>query len=149
MPDTETKKADQKTDTSADSVLPERNQAQLKKGDEQNPTDPNLDESKTDDDREGMNIKWDDMLKRLLKFIGKTGHCLVPNRYPEDPRLGSWVSTQRRQYKVYSSGPKKSTSMTAERVSRLEEIGFQWSTKDPRHVPWDLRFDELLEFIVS
>jgi hypothetical protein len=28
----------------------------------------------------------------------------------------------------------------------LEELGFQWTTKDPRHVPWEARYDELLAF---
>jgi hypothetical protein len=39
--------------------------------------------------------------------------------------------------------------MTAERAARLRQIGFLWSTKDPRHVPWEERYKELLEFVVS
>lgn len=42
-----------------------------------------------------------------------------------------------------------STPMTPERAERLEEIGFQWSTKDPRHVPWEKRYSELVDFAVS
>jgi hypothetical protein len=40
-----------------------------------------------------------------------------------------------------------STAMTEERAKRLEEIDFQWSTKDPRHVPWDARYEELVAFV--
>jgi hypothetical protein len=39
--------------------------------------------------------------------------------------------------------------MSQERVSRLVEIGFQWAIKDPRYVPWETRYDELVAFIVS
>jgi hypothetical protein len=39
--------------------------------------------------------------------------------------------------------------MSLERVGRLVEIGFQWAIKDPRYVPWETRYDELVAFIVS
>ena len=38
--------------------------------------------------------------------------------------------------------------MTEDRAKRLNEIGFKWSTKDPRHVPWEERYKELGEFKV-
>ena len=38
--------------------------------------------------------------------------------------------------------------MTPERASRLMSIGFEWATKDPRHVPWDTRYEELHRFVV-
>jgi hypothetical protein len=39
--------------------------------------------------------------------------------------------------------------MSLDRVDRLVTIGFQWAIKDPRYVPWEIRFDELVAFIVS
>lgn len=39
--------------------------------------------------------------------------------------------------------------MSLERVNRLVEIGFQWAIKDPRYVPWETRYDELVAFTVS
>ena len=39
-----------------------------------------------------LQAKWDGMYQRLIKFKEKYGHCLVPNRYPDDPQLGAWVS---------------------------------------------------------
>ena len=45
----------------------------------------------------GLQAKWDEMFNRLLDFKKKHSHCLVPNRYSDDPALGAWVSTQRRQ----------------------------------------------------
>ena len=162
------------------------------------------DEDDDDDDSKSagrdstiLNAKWEDSFQRLVAFKKVHGHCLVPNRYREDPQLGSWgtlyyylsrfiyevadygtsmhmishacylpyclsryypwhrfdsistVSTQRRQYKLLMSGSGTPTSMTLDRARRLEELGFQWSTTDPRHVPWEQRYDELREFVVS
>mmetsp|Transcript_28109 Transcript_28109/g.39740 ORF Transcript_28109/g.39740 Transcript_28109/m.39740 type:complete len:633 (+) Transcript_28109:60-1958(+) len=90
--------------------------------------------------------KWNRMFDRLLSFKAKHGHCLVPNRFSEDPALGAWVSTQRRQYKILVSGTAESTPMTPERAAQLESVGFVWATTDPRHVPWETRFQELREY---
>jgi len=92
------------------------------------------------------NSKWEIMFARLEAFNEKHGHCLVPNRYTGDPALGSWVSTQRRQYKILSSGSSESTPMTPARAHRLEAIDFAWATRDPRHVPWESRFNQLVEY---
>lgn len=34
--------------------------------------------------------KWEEMFQRLSEYRDRTGNCLVPNRYTEDPQLGSW-----------------------------------------------------------
>lgn len=47
-------------------------------------------ESEPSDDAKGDRMSWDESFKRLLAFREKHGHCRVPNRYKEDPRLGSW-----------------------------------------------------------
>mmetsp|Transcript_15771 Transcript_15771/g.23232 ORF Transcript_15771/g.23232 Transcript_15771/m.23232 type:complete len:529 (-) Transcript_15771:1082-2668(-) len=88
--------------------------------------------------------KWGTMFHRLLQFKARNGHVLVPNRCEEDPSLGSWVSTQRRQHKLLTLGQK--SSMTRERVEKLEAIGFAWATSDPRHVPWEQRYKELIKY---
>lgn len=88
--------------------------------------------------------KWRDMFLQLQSFKSMHGHCLVPNRYGENPALGSWVSIQRHQYKLMIS--QKPSSMTNERVNLLDSIGFQWSARDPRHVPWETRYEELLRY---
>jgi hypothetical protein len=36
--------------------------------------------------------------------------------------------------------------MTIEQVTRLEAIGFLWSITDSKHVPWELRFEEMVAF---
>lgn len=95
----------------------------------------------------GHEARWEEMFKRLMKFREKNGHCLVPNRYPDDRQLGTWVARQRRQYKSFCSQSDTSTQMTPERASRLQQIGFEWATHDPRAVPWDVRYSELLQFV--
>lgn len=59
------------------------------------------------------------------------------------------VATQRRNYRIYYSGTDTASGMTPERVRLLEEEGFEWSTTDPRHEPWENRFEELKQFVVS
>ena len=36
--------------------------------------------------------------------------------------------------------------MTPERAARLQEIGFDWVSQDPRHVPWEVRLSELSDY---
>ena len=78
------------------------------------------------------NQKWDTMYHHLLQYKHKHKDCLVPNRYKHMPQLGSWVSSQRRHYKLKQAG--KETPLTQLREELLIKIGFVWATKDPRHV---------------
>ena len=39
---------------------------------------------------------WDDRLNQLRDFKAATGHTNVPNRYPANPQLATWVAEQRR-----------------------------------------------------
>jgi hypothetical protein len=89
--------------------------------------------------------RWDSMFTRLIAFKEKHGHCLVPNRFEKDRSLGAWVSTQRRHYKVMMSKDfdHTSTPLTTERIQKLNDVGFAWASSDPRHTPWDVRFNEL------
>ena len=61
----------------------------------------------------------------LLQYRERFGNCHVPTKYKANTALGRWVSTQRAEYKKYQEGQAK-TSMTREKIRRLEEIGFAW-----------------------
>jgi len=61
----------------------------------------------------------------LLAYKDKYGNCHVPTKYKANTALGRWVSTQRAEYKKYQEGAAK-TSMNAEKIRRLESIGFAW-----------------------
>ncbi|CAB9496720.1 helicase [Seminavis robusta] len=90
--------------------------------------------------------RWEDMHTRLLRYKQLHGDCQVPNRYPDDPKLGAWVSTQRRHYRVSQRDNVESTSLTNERIQRLEDAGFEWTGVNPRYLHWDMRYRELLDF---
>jgi superfamily II DNA or RNA helicase len=62
--------------------------------------------------------QWDEMFHALRKFHGEYGHCRVPGRWSKNPKLASWVATQRAR--------KLAGQLSAERISRLDEIGFAW-----------------------
>ena len=54
----------------------------------------------------------------------------MPSRYTGNRQLAVWVKRQRRQYKFYAEG--KPSSMTADRIKRLEEVGFEWDMRRSR-----------------
>lgn len=90
--------------------------------------------------------RWGEMFERLKAYKEETGNCNVPNRYAKDPQLGFWVSTQRRQYRVLTSGGSTSSALTVQRAQKLVNLGFEWSAKDPRMVPWETRYGQLQDF---
>lgn len=51
-------------------------------------------------------------ISELKAYRAEFGDCLVPKRWARNPRLGQWVSEQRRQYKNLMAG--KSSYMTQE-----------------------------------
>lgn len=68
-----------------------------------------------------------------------TQDCLVPKRYAEDPKLGTWVETQRVQWKKLPRTEAEQGEVVTpnkrlndERLRRLESIGFAWSAKNIR-----------------
>ena len=63
--------------------------------------------------------------KELKEYKAEYGNCHVPTKYKENTALGRWVSTQRSEYKKFCEGDTK-TAMNAEKIRRLESIGFAW-----------------------
>jgi len=61
-----------------------------------------------------QNQLWQEMFSRLTKFEKQNGHCFVPSRYKEDPKLGNWVHRQRHVKEKLSE----------ERKAKLDTIGF-------------------------
>jgi Helicase associated domain len=89
----------------------------------------------------------------ITVFQKNLGHCNVPARYPENRRLGIWVSAQRQQYKIMkqtqdSDRSKRSAPLTQERIELLNTIGFTWTirSRDSLGESWSQRFEELKEF---
>lgn len=91
-------------------------------------------------------VSWEERFQQLDEFKAQHGHCNVPQRYAANKSLGNWVSTQRTQYRLRQNG--KTSNITADRVQKLEEVGFEWEVKKPA-CPWDVRYKELVEFKLS
>ena len=74
--------------------------------------------------RAGANTKhasWDEMYQRLVEYKSITGNANVPRNFDQDPKLGTWVHTQR---KVYNRN-----KMSVERADLLNSIGFEWGAR--------------------
>lgn len=115
--------------------------------------------------RNSYDDQWDGMFNRLKEYKERFGHCLVPKRYKEDPKLGTWTDTQRSAYKklkklgeepkVHEGSSSKQEvpleadptqhdkpivgRLTGERIRRLESLGFVWSLRDD----WNQHYEEL------
>lgn len=88
-------------------------------------------------------MKWELRYDQLKKFTRKNGHTMVPIEYEENPELGMWVKTQRRQYVLLKQ--RRRSSLTKERIQRLEEINFVFiAEKDDR--VWNEHLDELVAY---
>ena len=66
---------------------------------------------------------WEAQLAKLAAYKAAHGDCKVPQRWAEDPRLGSWVDNQRKRKKALDRG-KYGDGMTAARAAKLEALGF-------------------------
>jgi hypothetical protein len=67
---------------------------------------------------------WEDRLNELADYRTIHGHCNVPQRYKENVMLATWVTTQRRNYRLQLEG--KSSPMTPFRIQALERLDFEW-----------------------
>ena len=78
-------------------------------------------------------------LQELTKYRAEHGSCNVPNKWKGNPALGKWVNAQRQYYRAKNEG--KPSSLTAERIARLEALGFEWTLRSL--TPWESRLEEL------
>jgi hypothetical protein len=83
---------------------------------------------------------WEDRLSELTDYRKLHGHCNASQRYIENIKLGDWVATQRKMYRLHLKG--KTSSMTLTRIQKLESLGFEW---DSRVTYWEDRLSELAD----
>jgi ribosomal protein L24E len=65
--------------------------------------------------------RWEDRFLHLLEFKEKHGHTLVPQRFKQNPQLGTWVNEQRQL--------RKSGKLKEDRTAKLNEVGFIWEVE--------------------
>jgi hypothetical protein len=75
-----------------------------------------------------------------LNFKAAHGHCNVPSNYQPDRSLAIWVFNCRRQRKL--------GTLIAERINRLDAVGFVWEVRARRFVArdWDAMVAQLGTF---
>jgi len=90
-----------------------------------------------------QNKAWFDRFEELKVYKEEYGDCLVPQKFPINPSLGTWVNKQRMEYKLMMDGNK--SSMTQERLEALTNYGFTWA-KRKGQATWDAKFVQLREY---
>jgi len=80
---------------------------------------------------------WMDKFREMQKYREAHGDCLVRRGHPT---LGEWVSTQRKQYSIWTKG--KKSAITQERIDLLNGIGFEWVLRKT----WMDKFKELRKY---
>jgi hypothetical protein len=78
----------------------------------------------------GLTSIWSVRFQQMCEFKAQFGHCLVPQQYAANAKLGNWVKNQRRNYRWHQEG--KPSAMTEERIRELESVGFEWGTSKSR-----------------
>ena len=82
------------------------------------------------------NAPFEVRYNELTEFLEKFGHCNVPQRYPENPSLGSWCHNLRMRQM-------KKNNLAVDRLERLDKMGFRWKANVPvPRVKHDTAFDE-------
>ena len=77
-------------------------------------------------DHDRSKLTWDEMFSFLQEYKRRHGDCKVLARWPDNPKLASWVSNQR--------SAKKASKLSEEKMQRLTEMGFQWVIRKDPHV---------------
>lgn len=78
--------------------------------------------------------QWEEKFNALNAFKEKYGHCKVPVSYP-DKQLAGWVDRQRIM--------RNKEKLSAERIKKLDKIGFIWDCTAIQEEIWLQRFAEL------
>ena len=79
--------------------------------------------------------KWEISFEKLKSYKDSYGHCRVPITYTDEPKLHSWVRSQRRYFLI--------GSISKVRIARLEVLRFEW---DPHTALWEENFGKLQVF---
>jgi len=85
---------------------------------------------------------WQTMYIALKDYKQQNGNSNVPKKYPENPPLGTWVSTQRTYYKQWMEDS-SSIYFPKHRRDALNKIQFVWDYFDSQ---WDEQYLEMQKF---
>mmetsp|Transcript_4720 Transcript_4720/g.6970 ORF Transcript_4720/g.6970 Transcript_4720/m.6970 type:complete len:479 (+) Transcript_4720:24-1460(+) len=85
---------------------------------------------------------WNKNYEAIVEYKKEHGHTMVPRLWKLNPKLGEWVTDQRRQYKAKMEG--KPSLLTPYRKSKLDAIDFVWRIRN--RTDWSDRYAQLLMF---
>lgn len=98
--------------------------------------------------RGAQQAAWDRMYGALRTFHRTTGHLDVPRGWSAEPTLAAWIATQRFL--------RKSGALAADRVAKLEALGFEWRRpaaaavderpRSPRAASWEQAVQALRDY---
>ena len=88
---------------------------------------------------------FDERFDQLVEFKKQFGHCFVPSQYAENTALGHWCSNLRVAYNQLQKGQNPRTNLSADRMERLEKIGFAWQPRSA-DITFQKHCDELVVF---
>jgi hypothetical protein len=80
-------------------------------------------------------VRWETMYEALVAYQRAHGHCRVPSSSKDHARLADWIITQR--------CTRRKGKLSAERVRRLDELGFTWDDREER---WEGMLAALVEY---
>jgi hypothetical protein len=92
-------------------------------------------------ERSSARQNWDRMFQELETYKAQYGHLNVS--FQENKSLAAWIVTQRTEYKKLKNG--QSTRMTAIKMQKLTELGFQFSIR-ASYKSWNERMKQLKDF---
>jgi ribosomal protein L7Ae-like RNA K-turn-binding protein len=96
--------------------------------------DEKLEQLRSED---ALNESWNRMYALLTEYRNEFGHCNVPLSLTyNNVKLGNWVNTQRKNYNCMN--------MSENRIKKLEDIGFIWSSIDNL---WERMYNLLTEYM--
>ena len=70
--------------------------------------------------------QFENRCDQLVAFKKEFGHCNVPVKYERNRSLGQWCSGMRSTYSRIQKGLPTKSIVPAERIARLDDIGFNW-----------------------
>jgi superfamily II DNA or RNA helicase len=83
-----------------------------------------------------IEVKWQEMYEQLKTYHSEHGDTDVPGRWKENPKLATWVATQRAR--------KKQGDLSDEQIQLLDKLGFTWKSRD--RGTWEDRLAEVVVF---
>lgn len=81
---------------------------------------------------DAFNHAWEQKYDELCMFVAVNGHAAIRSRRKGYDPLARWAEIQRQNYRKRMNGEK--TTLTKERVDKLERIGFIWDRTEARQL---------------